>query len=90
MSGRSEQDTRPRFQAEEKAKVLTTQDNRIDLLIISQGPDEELREVTRVYKLPQRRARAGYNEGLAVLCPIPKLRFQVFTMRGAPDLLFAR
>jgi hypothetical protein len=46
---------------------LTAEDDRVDVFVRPQRPDEELCEVARVDELPQGLAGAGNSEGVAVL-----------------------
>ncbi len=48
--------------------MLTRQNNRLDLLVLSQNPDEETREVERVYELSARRPCPPHHKRSLVLC----------------------
>jgi hypothetical protein len=46
-----------------KVMTLTGQNDRVDFVVFSQLPDEQLGEVVRVDELPERLAGACYDEG---------------------------
>ena len=47
--------------------MRTGEDDGLDAVILTKLPDEQLREVTRVYKLTEGLAGAANNEGGVVL-----------------------
>ena len=56
------------------------EDEWLDRVVVAQHPHEELREVARIDKLPQRLAGAPDDEGVIVLC----------TWSGAPEVIGRR
>ena len=51
-----------------EADDRTGENDGLDVVVLAQLPDKQLREVTRVDELPQRLARAAHDERRTVLC----------------------